>query len=143
MVPGLRCRAITTACNVGAVRGCESGHPHPAVQHSWPAQYVWVNEGPPCGGAALNPPSRCEGPTFELPGEAAAREGLAAVAGTVPALCQPRTGQRNRGPNFPNSSTSVPLRINGINIQTVSPASASEQCEYPAALCPSGGSPRL
>ena len=78
-----------------------------------------------------------------LPGEAAAGEGLAAVAGTVPALCQPRTGQRNRGPNFPNSSTSVPLRINGINIQTVSPASASEQCEYPAALCPSGGSPRL
>lgn len=86
---------------------------------------------------------RCGGPTFEFPGEAAAGEGLAAVAGTVPALCQPRTGQRNRGPNFPNSSTSVPLRINGINIQTVSPASASEQCEYPAALCPSVGSPRL
>ena len=86
---------------------------------------------------------RCGGPTFEFPGEAAAGEGLAAVAGLHPALCQPRTGQRNRGPNFPNSSTSVPFRINGISIQATSPASASVKCEYPAALCPSGGSPRL
>ena len=42
--------------------------------------------------------SRCEGFPSELPGEAAAGEGLAAVAGPSPALCQPRTGQRNWGP---------------------------------------------
>ena len=45
------------------------------------------------------------------PGGTPAGKGLRAVAGPSPALCQPRTGQRNRGPNFPNSSTPVPLRI--------------------------------
>ena len=59
-----------------------------------------------------------------------------------PALCQPRTGQRNWGPNFPNSSTSVQPRINDIKFLLTSPASASAVCEHPAALCPSGGSAR-
>ena len=68
------------------------------------------------------PSVSCECPTSELPGEAAAGEGLAAVVGLHPALCQPRAGQRNWGPNFPNSSTPVPLRISGIKILTASPA---------------------
>ena len=74
------------------------------------------------------------GSTSDLPGEAAAGEGLAAVAGTVPALCQPRTGQRNRGPNFPNSSTTVPLRISVVNILPTTPASTSVRFGHPAAL---------
>lgn len=57
------------------------------------------------------------------------------MAGTVPALCQPRTGQRNRGPNFPNSSTSVPLRISVIKLLVASPVTTSVPCEHPAALC--------
>lgn len=77
---------------------------------------------------------QCKGPTFELPGEAAAGEGLAAVAGPPPALCQPRTGQRNWGARGPNSSTPVQLRISVINTRPVSPASALVQCEDPAAL---------
>ena len=77
---------------------------------------------------------QCEGPTFELPGEAAAGEGLAAVAGPSPALCQPRTGQRNWGPAPPNSSTPVPLRISVINTRLTSPASTTVRCENPAAL---------
>ena len=89
------------------------------------------------------PEEGCEGPSFELPCEAAAGEGLAAVAGPSPALCQPRAGQRNRGPNFPNSSTPAQLRISGINMQPASPASTRKQFQDPAALCPSGGSLRL
>ncbi len=76
----------------------------------------------------------CECPTSELPGEAAAGKGLAAVVGLHPALCQPRTGQRNRGPNFPNSSTSVPPRITIVLLDRHLPHSASEQCKHPAAL---------
>lgn len=81
----------------------------------------------------LAPSASCECPTSELPVEAAAGEGLAAVAGPSPALCQPRAGQRNRGPNFPNSSTSAQARSNSIKSQTASPASTSVQCEHPAA----------
>ena len=73
MVPGLRCRALTTACSVGAVRRKESGQPHSAVQQSWPAQYVWVNEGPPCGGAAAEVPDQ-GGLSPQPPGEIIARE---------------------------------------------------------------------
>ena len=82
---------------------------------------------------------QCGGPTFELPGEAAAGEGLAAVAGPSPALCQPRTGQRNWGPVPPNSSTPVQVRISGINIRLTSPASTLVRCENPAALIASLG----
>ena len=78
---------------------------------------------------------RCGGPTFEFPGEAAAGEGLAAVAGTVPALCQPRTGQRNRGPNFPNSSTRCNSAGASVSLHRHHPLSASVQRERPAALC--------
>ena len=78
--------------------------------------------------------SQCEGFPPELPGEAAAGKGLAAVAGPSPALCQPRAVQRNRGPNFPNSSTTAQLRISSINTQPASPASTRKQCEHPAAL---------
>ena len=85
----------------------------------------------------------CEGPPFELPGEAAAGKGLAAVAGPSPALCQPRTGQRNWGPAPPNSSTPAQLRNSVINTQPASPASTRKQFQDPAALCPSGGSLRL
>ena len=85
----------------------------------------------------------CEGPPFELPGEAAAGKGLAAVAGPSPALCQPRAGQRNWDPNFPHSSTTAQLRISIINTQPASPATTSKQFQDPAALCPSGGSLRL
>ena len=77
---------------------------------------------------------RCEGPTFEFPGEAAAGEGLAAVAGLHPALCQPRTGQRNRGPNFPNSSTSAQPRTAIVLLDRHYPLSVSVGCEHPAAL---------
>jgi|GEM_PF-4315326 len=45
------------------------------------------------------------------PDESAAGRELAAVAGLHPALCQPRTGLRNWGPNFPNCSAPVPPRI--------------------------------
>ena len=83
-----------------------------------------------------------EVPPSNIPGEAAAGEGLAAVAGLHPALCQPRTGQRNWGPVPPNSSTSVQPRINDIKFLLTSSASASAVCENPAALCPSGGSAR-
>ena len=89
------------------------------------------------------PSEGCEGFPFDLPGEAAAGKVLAAVAGPSPALCQPRTWQRNWGPVPPNSSTPVQLRISGINMQPTSPASPLVQCEHPAALCPSGGSLRL
>ena len=82
---------------------------------------------------------QCEGPTFELPGEAAAGEGLAAVAGPSPALCQPRTGQRNWGPAPPNSSTPVQVRISSINMQLASPASTKKKREHPAALIASLG----
>jgi len=51
------------------------------------------------------PRQGAEGIPSNLPGDAAAGEGLAAVAGNVPALCQPRTVYRNWGPNFPNSYT--------------------------------------
>ena len=77
---------------------------------------------------------RREGPTFELPGEAAAGKGLAAVAGPSPALCQPRTGQRNWGPAPPNSSTTAQLRISVVNMQSPSPASTRKKCGHPAAL---------
>ena len=80
------------------------------------------------------PSVSCECPTSELPGEAAAGEGLAAVVGLHPALCQPRAGQRNRGPNFPNSSTSAPSRIAIVLLDRHLPHSASKQCEHPAAL---------
>ena len=80
------------------------------------------------------PSKECESIPFDLPGEAAAGEGLAAVAGPSPALCQPRTGQRNWGPAPPNSSTPVQVRISGINMQLTSPASTLVQCENPAAL---------
>ena len=85
------------------------------------------------------PSKECEGFPFDLPGEAAAGEGLAAVAGPSPALCQPRTGQRNWGPVPPNSSTPVQVRISSINMQPASPASALVQCEDPAALIASLG----
>ncbi len=78
--------------------------------------------------------SRCEGFPFELPGEAAAGEGLAAVAGLPPALCQPHTGLRNWGPNFPNCSAPVPSRISVIKIRPASPATTSVLREHPAAL---------
>ena len=83
--------------------------------------------------------SKCEGFPPELPVEAAAGEGLAAVAGPSPALCQPRAGQRNRGPVPPKSSTSAQPRISDINIPLTSPASALVQFEHPAALCPRAG----
>ena len=60
-----------------------------------------------------------------LPGEAAAGEGLAAVAGSVPALCQPRTWQRNRGPNFPNSSTRCNSAGASVSLHRHHPLSAS------------------
>ena len=85
------------------------------------------------------PSKECEGFPFDLPGEAAAGEGLAAVAGPSPALCQPRTEQRNRGPNFPNSSTTAQFRISVVNMQPPSPASAIVRCEVPAALIASLG----
>ena len=88
------------------------------------------------------PSVQCGGPAFELPGEAAAGEGLAAVAGPSPALCQPRTGQRNWGPVPPNSSTSVQPRISDIKLLLTSPASTLVLREHPAALCPLGGSAR-
>ena len=56
------------------------------------------------------------------------------MAGPSPALCQPRAVQRNRGPNFPNSSTTAQLRISNINTQPASPASPRKECEDPAAL---------
>ena len=56
------------------------------------------------------------------------------MAGLHPALCQPRAGQRNRGPNFPNSSTTAQLRISVINTRLASPASTIVRCENPAAL---------
>ena len=56
------------------------------------------------------------------------------MAGPSPALCQPRAVQRNRGPNFPNSSTTAQLRISDINTQPASPESTRKQCEDPAAL---------
>ena len=71
---------------------------------------------------------------FELPGEAAAGEGLAAVAGLHPALCQPRTGLHNWGPAPPNCSAPVPSRISVIKMQPVSPATTSVLREHPAAL---------
>ena len=70
-----------------------------------------------------------------LPGEAAAGEGLAAVAGPSPALCQPRTWQRNRGPAPPNSSTRCRPASASASFGSPSPASASVLCEHPAALC--------
>ena len=75
--------------------------------------------------------------TFELPGEAAAGEGLAAVVGLHPALCQTRTGLCNWGPNFPNCSAPVPSRISVIKIQSTSPAEAPVVREHPVALCSS------
>ena len=80
------------------------------------------------------PSKECEGYPFDLPGEAAAGEGLAAVAGPSPALCQPRTGQSNWGPVPPNSSTPVQVRISSINTRLTSPASTIVRCEVPAAL---------
>ena len=56
------------------------------------------------------------------------------MAGPSPALCQPRAVQRNRGPNFPNSSTTAQLRISDINTRPPSPASTRKQCQDPAAL---------
>ena len=56
------------------------------------------------------------------------------MAGPSPALCQPRAVQRNRGPNFPNSSTTAQLRISVINTRPPSPASTRKQCQHPAAL---------
>ena len=56
------------------------------------------------------------------------------MAGPSPALCQPRAVQRNRGPNFPNSSTTAQLRISDINTQPASPESTRKLCEDPAAL---------
>ena len=82
----------------------------------------------------FTPSVSCEPSTSELPGEAAAGKVLAAVAGLHPALCQPRTGQRNWGPAPPNSSTSVPFRISVINTPPASPASTRKKCEDPAAL---------
>ena len=81
------------------------------------------------------PRQGAEGIPSNLPGDAAAGEGLAAVAGSVPALCQPRTVYRNWGPNFPNSTTSVQPRISVINVLETSPASTLVPCEHPAALC--------
>ena len=80
------------------------------------------------------PSEECEGFPFELPGEAAAGRGLAAVAGPSPALCQPRTGQWNWGPAPPHSSTPVQVRISSINMQPTSPASTMVRCENPAAV---------
>ena len=80
------------------------------------------------------PSKECESFPFDLPGEAAAGEGLAAVAGPSPALCQPRTGQRNWGPAPPNSSTPVQLRISCINTRLPSPVSTRKESENPAAL---------
>ena len=76
----------------------------------------------------------CEGCISDLPGEAASGEGLAAVVGLHPALCQPRAGQRNRGPNFPNSSTSAPPRIATVLLDWHHPLSVFVGCEHPAAL---------
>ena len=76
----------------------------------------------------------CECCTSNLPGEAAAGKGLAAVAGLHPALCQPRAGQRNRGPNFPNSSTSALPRLTSVLLEGHHPLSVSVQCGHPAAL---------
>ena len=75
--------------------------------------------------------SQCEGFPPELPGEAAAGEGLAAVAGPSPALCQPRTGLRNWGPAPPQllRSGADPLEqyqdFNGISRINLSAARAS------------------
>ena len=51
-----------------------------------------------------------------------------------PALCQPRTGLRNWGPNFPNCSAPVPSRIIVIKTRPTSPATATVIRENPAAL---------
>ena len=59
---------------------------------------------------------------------------LAAVAGLHPALCQPRAGQRNRGPNFPNSSTTAQPRIAVVLLDRHHPHSVFVSCEHPAAL---------
>ena len=50
-------------------------------------------------------------------------------------FASPAPGRGIGAPRPPNSSTSVPLRISGVNIQATSPASTSVQCKYPAALC--------
>lgn len=114
-----RCPAQTSV----KVRGQVITRKHPTSSRLHNSDYV-----------KLAPASRCEGSTFELPCEAAAGEGLAAVAGTVPALCQPRTGLRNWGPNFPNCSAPVPSRISVIKIRSTSPATVSVVREHPAAL---------
>ena len=56
------------------------------------------------------------------------------MAGLHPALCQPRAGQRNRGPNFPNSSTSALPRTAIVLLDRHHPLSVSVGCEHPAAL---------
>ena len=54
-------RSPLSSTHYGLQRRCgaEEGK-HSAVQQSWPAQYVWVNEGPPCGGAAAEVPDQGE-----------------------------------------------------------------------------------
>ena len=56
------------------------------------------------------------------------------MVGLHPALCQPRTGLRNWGPNFPNCSAPVPSRISVIKTRPTSPATATVIRENPAAL---------
>ena len=56
------------------------------------------------------------------------------MAGSVPALCQPRTGQRNRGPDFPNSSTRCSTAGASVSLHRHHPLSASVLREHPAAL---------
>ena len=80
------------------------------------------------------PSVSCERPASKLPVESAAGKGLAAVAGLHPALCQPRAGQRNRGPNFPNTSTSAQPRTAVVLLDRHHPLSVSVGCEHPAAL---------
>ena len=47
------------------------------------------------------------------------------MAGPSPALCQPRAGQRNRGPNFPKSSTTAQPRTASVLLYRYLPHSAS------------------
>ena len=47
MAPGLRCRALTTACSGSAVRGKESGHPTDCNRQSRQQTVGWVYESPP------------------------------------------------------------------------------------------------
>ena len=123
MVPGLRCRALTTAFSVGAVRRKESGQPHSAVQQSWPAQYVWVNEGPPCGGAAAEVPDQGEKGMGDSVGQSPPQTPIWFIPPT------PR-GDNRPGGGVP-ARPSVP-RIRALNIIPSELCNSRRHRQYPA-----------